>query len=50
MACTPGGCSCGHEHGGHEDASQQDHGHGTGCCGGPAVNDDTVNPKVAEKA
>ena len=55
MACTPGGCGCGHEHdghqhGGHDDASQQDHSHGTGCCGGAAADDDTDKPKVAEKA
>lgn len=55
MACDPGGCNCGHEHpghqnGGHDDADQQDQSHGTGCCGGSAVNDDADNPKVADKA
>lgn len=55
MACAPDGCGCGHEHdghqhGGHDDASQQNLSHGTGCCARSAVNDDSDNPKVAEKA
>lgn len=54
MTCAPDGCGCGHEHDhqhcGPGDANQQASGHSTGCCGGPAVANDTGNPKVAEKA